>query len=82
MQICPQFWLFCKFFSKKSSKLCPSVAKEDFDVGFCDGLSETFHKDGKVLEGDIAPSSVVESIVDFLGGDNDFCFHIIQQFRG
>ena len=82
MQICPQFWRFCKFFSKKSSTLCPGVLEEGFDVSFCDGLSEALHEDGEVLEWDVLSTAMVESFVDLLGGDDSVCFHNDLMFIG
>ena len=82
VQICPHFWQFCKFFSKKSSNSFPSVLEEGFDISFRDGLSEAFHEDGEVLEWDVLSTAMVESLMDLLGGDDLFFFHIIQRLRG
>ena len=82
VQICPQFSAFCKFFSKKSSNLLPSVLKEGFDIGFCDGLTEAFHEDLEVLEGDVLSTEMIESLMDLLGGEDIRCFHYDLLFNG
>ena len=76
MQICPQFWRFCKFFAKKFSKSLPSVLKEGFYVGVRDRLSgdflEALHEGHQVLDGDEFAGTMVEPVVNFLGCHDSF----------
>ena len=71
MQICPQFWRFCKFSDKKFSKsFPPGVLEEVRDVSvrdlFASYFLEAFHKDHQVLNGDDLSGTMVESVVNFL----------------
>ena len=79
MQICPQFWRFCKFFAKKFSKSSPSVLEEVGDVGlrdlFAGNFVEAFHKDHQVLDGDDLSGTMVESVVNFLCGHTLFFYN-------
>ena len=73
MQICPQFWRFCKFSDKKFSKsFPPGVLEEGFYVSvrdlFAGNFVEAFHKDHQVLDGDDLSGTMVESVVNFLCG--------------
>ena len=77
MQICPQFWRFCKFSDKKFSKsFPPGVLEEGLYVGVRDFLTgdflEAFHEDHQVLDGDDLSGTMIKSVVNFLCGHSLF----------
>ncbi len=68
MQICPQFWRFCKFFTKKSTKLSPGVLQEGFNIGFIDRLSEAVKQVFNDTRFDMFSCALIEALMYFVRG--------------